>query len=495
MCYTYDPLNRLTGAYYSSGEVFEYAYDAVGNRLAMTKTTPLDETTVTTYTYDAANRLLVSHSPGHLVTYGWDDRGNLTHDGTFTYTYNAAGRMVRAQSVTATLVYTYTADGLRVGQDADGAVTTFAWDWASGLPEMLSDGGRKYLVGHETVGRWDGSGWAYHLPDALGSVRQEVDGAGVVVSTREWTPYGVEVGGAQAGLGYTGEWWDGDVGLLYLRARWYAPGEGRFTAPDPFSGLLSWPQSQNPYPYAANNPVLQADPSGEFCIPCVIAAAIGLAVFLEGCTPEPEPGLVPALVSLEVQFTTEVNIISEKWGLALELGTASEQGVKFIGVVDVPEGSEGRLEWVQNVKEKRTREHRDGRMEQRSSEGRWMLDTIDPYEVIGDFTKYPEQVTLEVEETDAPYTPLSGKPSIADLVRATADDQFRMFLMWNPSTGQRVTVGVVDWSWKATAERISNDDWIVTQQELEAEQGIATSSEEPVLWPNVTGLEWEPITP
>ena len=28
------------------------------------------------------------------------------------------------------------------------------------------------------------------------------------------------------------------------------------------------------------------DPSGEFCIPCVVAVAIGLAVFLEGCTPD-----------------------------------------------------------------------------------------------------------------------------------------------------------------------------------------------------------------
>jgi YD repeat-containing protein len=55
--YTYDPLNRLTAADYrsttltagSTGEHYEYAYDAVGNRTAMTKTTALAETTVTTY--------------------------------------------------------------------------------------------------------------------------------------------------------------------------------------------------------------------------------------------------------------------------------------------------------------------------------------------------------------------------------------------------------------------------------------------------------------
>jgi PKD repeat protein len=58
--YTYDPLNRLTEADYSTpstgsgqaGEQFEYAYDEMGNRTVMT-----DVTGVTTYTYDLANRL------------------------------------------------------------------------------------------------------------------------------------------------------------------------------------------------------------------------------------------------------------------------------------------------------------------------------------------------------------------------------------------------------------------------------------------------------
>ncbi|MDY7080080.1 MAG: hypothetical protein SXV54_24635, partial [Chloroflexota bacterium] len=103
------PLNRLTSAAYrsagpvlsgaegltadSTGEHLEYAYDAVDNRLALTKTISLDETSVTTYTYDVANRLT---SAGD-VTYTWDDRGNLLSDGTFTYAYNGAGRMVRAE--------------------------------------------------------------------------------------------------------------------------------------------------------------------------------------------------------------------------------------------------------------------------------------------------------------------------------------------------------------------------------------------------------------
>jgi len=114
---TGSPLNRLTGADYSTGESFAYQYDAVGNRTAMTDTLGTH-----TYTYDAANRLTSVDGVPHT----WDDRGNLVSDGTFTYTYNSAGRVVRAESVTATLVYTYTASGLRVAQSVDGDVTTFA---------------------------------------------------------------------------------------------------------------------------------------------------------------------------------------------------------------------------------------------------------------------------------------------------------------------------------------------------------------------------------
>jgi RHS Repeat. len=172
--YTYDPLYRLTGAEYSTGERYEYAYDAVGNRTAYTGTTPLAGTAVTTYTYDAANRLLFASSPQRLITYTWDARGNLIGDGTFTYAYNAAGKMVRAQSITATVAYTYTADGLRVAQAVAGAVTTYAWDWAQAVPELLQTCNLQsaicnlYLIGHETLGWWDGTTWAYILPGCAG---------------------------------------------------------------------------------------------------------------------------------------------------------------------------------------------------------------------------------------------------------------------------------------------------------------------------------------
>jgi YD repeat-containing protein len=74
--YTYDPLNRLTGAGYSTGESFACQYDAVGNRTALTSTTPLSSTVVTTYAYDAANRLTDrTVDDGRVYTYTWSARG------------------------------------------------------------------------------------------------------------------------------------------------------------------------------------------------------------------------------------------------------------------------------------------------------------------------------------------------------------------------------------------------------------------------------------
>jgi RHS repeat-associated protein len=270
--YTYDPLHRLTGAEYSTGERYEYAYDAVGNRTAYTVTTPLAGTTVTTYTYDAANRLLVSASPGHSVTYTWDDRGNLTNDGVFTYAYNSAGRLGRAQSITATIAYTYTADGLRVGQSVNGDEMTFTWDPAAGLAVVIRDTTTVYLYtpdGALLAERRDGQ-WTYPLRDTLGSVRQWSSDAGYVVGYVEYDPFGVPqqgIGVLDSPYGYTGEYQEKALGLIYLRVRWYAPVMGRFLQIDPWAGDYERPQSLNRFTYVENNPTNFVDPLG-LCTAC-----------------------------------------------------------------------------------------------------------------------------------------------------------------------------------------------------------------------------------
>jgi RHS repeat-associated protein len=80
---------------------------------------------------------------------------------------------------------------------------------------------------------------------------------------REWSPYGEEIGGAQAGLGFPGEWFDAAVGMTYLRARWYDNRLGRFAQADVWEGEISTPQTLQRYGYGLANPINFVDPSGQ----------------------------------------------------------------------------------------------------------------------------------------------------------------------------------------------------------------------------------------
>jgi RHS repeat-associated protein len=262
--YQYDGLYRLTEASYSTGELFGYDYDSVGNRQTMTVTTPPSGTEVTTYTYDAANRL--THVGG--VALSWDNNGNLLedHEGT-DYAYDTANRLIQVVQDGVTYTFSYNAPGDRLSQSVGGAVTTYTLDLYGGLTQVLGDGASLYRYGLGRIGEEGAAGWLTHLGDALGSVRQLAAGDGEVVLDRSYRPYGgvLESGGSGASAyGFAGEWTDG-TGLVFLRARYMDPRVGRFATRDRLSGSLMLPTTQNLYLYGLSNPVRHTDPSG-YCI-------------------------------------------------------------------------------------------------------------------------------------------------------------------------------------------------------------------------------------
>jgi YD repeat-containing protein len=181
--YTYDPLYRLTDADYSTGERFEYAYDAVGNRLALTQTLGVSQT-VHNYQYDQANRLV--NVDGQAYT--WDANGNLLDDGVRSFAYDVANRLTAVTSGTLTTTFQYDGLGNRVAQTVDGTTTTYVLDVAGGLPEVIvatTDGTSTYYVQvqGQILGQQGSGVWVYVLPDYLpapvaqapvGSVRQLV---------------------------------------------------------------------------------------------------------------------------------------------------------------------------------------------------------------------------------------------------------------------------------------------------------------------------------
>jgi RHS repeat-associated protein len=273
--YTYDSLYRLTGADYSSGEEFAYAYDAVGNMTALTAT--ITNTVVTTRVYDAANRLITVTTDGVARTLEWSDVGELLRDGdpstgsgqADAYAWDAAGRLVRARVDGMLNRYAYLGDGGRISMTVGSETTTYTLDLASLLVQVLvaHEPARpeptSYLYGVARIGEYDGA-WRYHLADHLGSVRSLAGANGDVVGTQAYRPYGSSLsstGNAGSAYGFTGEQAD-STGLIYLRARMYAPALGQFMNRDLWSGDIERPMTFNGFDYAGANPINRVDPSG-----------------------------------------------------------------------------------------------------------------------------------------------------------------------------------------------------------------------------------------
>lgn len=129
----YDALNRLTSVTYSDGLTpsVTYDYDANGNRTSMT-----DGAGPSSYTFDEANRLISTTTPGpKTVGYRYDLDGNRTKviypDSTaVTYTFNKAGQLGSLQDWgSRTVAYTYWPDGLvKTTANPDGTSAAYAYD-------------------------------------------------------------------------------------------------------------------------------------------------------------------------------------------------------------------------------------------------------------------------------------------------------------------------------------------------------------------------------
>jgi RHS repeat-associated protein len=161
--------------------------------------------------------------------------------------------------------YAYNGMGDRLSETANGQTTHYTMDLNAGLTQVLQDGTNTYLYGAGRVAQYGANGPDYYLGDALGSVRQMVDGSGNVTLGRNYKPYGgvlSSMGGGATSYGFTNEWTDASTGDVYLRARWYAPGQGRFLTKDTWEGDYSRPMSLNGWGYVEGNPIIRIDPSG-----------------------------------------------------------------------------------------------------------------------------------------------------------------------------------------------------------------------------------------
>jgi RHS repeat-associated protein len=232
------PDNRLL-----SDGVFNYTYDAEGNRTIQTE---IATGQVTQYLWDYRNRLIgviVKNSGGQVlerVAYMYD-----VFDNRIAKTIDADGDGA-APAQTARFVYA----GNEVAYQFDSANTlTHRYFWGTGVDEILADDKGQGAV-------------SWSLADHLGTIRDLVDNSGALIDHIQYDSFGRVVNQTQAIdflFGYTGQQFDPETGLSYYRARYYDSAVGRFVSQDPASFAAG---DSNLYRYVGNNPVCMTDPRG-----------------------------------------------------------------------------------------------------------------------------------------------------------------------------------------------------------------------------------------
>ncbi len=123
----------------------------------------------------------------------------------------------------------------------------------------------------------DGRIW-YYIYDGHGNTRLLTNAAGTVTDCYAYDACGNllrKEGDTENDFLYTGEQYNANTGLYYLRARYMNPSTGTFISMDSYQGSLYDPVSLHKYLYANANPVKYTDPTGYFSLAeCSVANSI-----------------------------------------------------------------------------------------------------------------------------------------------------------------------------------------------------------------------------
>jgi RHS repeat-associated protein len=324
--FTYDTLNRLkelstppiadykytlgltgirTGATEQSGRTLQWNYDGIYRLNSETVASdPANINGSVTYNLDpvgnrnSAVSSLEGVSPGSW-TYNADDEqvssetydanGNTLTTGGKTFAYDAENHLLTMSNGSTSATMIYDAFGNRVAKTVSTASGTTTTQYLveddvnpTGYPQVVEEltgpigaGAvtRQYTYGLQRISEnlspvvtgnstWTPSFYGY---DGFGTVRQLTNSSGIVTDTYEYDAFGnilSQTGTTPNNYLYRGEQYDADLGLYYLRARYYNPLTGRFLSRDQEDGVTTDPASLHKYLYADGDPVNGWDPTG-----------------------------------------------------------------------------------------------------------------------------------------------------------------------------------------------------------------------------------------
>jgi RHS repeat-associated protein len=211
-----------------------------------------------------------------LVGYQYDAAGNLTFDGSHSYTYDAENRITKVDGG-ATATYVYDALGHRVRKTTGGGSTDYIYnsegnvvaEWGPGCGSVCWTVGYIYFGG-SLLAQYQSSTTYFVRRDDLGSTRLLTKVDQSIYDSVDYLPYGEQIAGDTGTTHkFTGKERDSESGLDNFTARYFASTMGRFMTPDwaarpttvPYA-VFGDPQSLNLYTYVRNDPVTRPDADG-----------------------------------------------------------------------------------------------------------------------------------------------------------------------------------------------------------------------------------------
>ena len=296
--YTYDMLGRITRETKTGREDISYTYDANNNRKQMTignKTTAyqynkndellrtdtlhtdMEKNDVVIYKNDKNGNQLATVNRSEIPAEAKDTSyidvdvtlgDNQLNDNVVNH-YNALNQLTETLTKNYKVSFTYDAEGLRTGKTVNGEKTVYVWDGDQVVMELSKGGAvqKRYISGNDLVyaDKGENTEKTYYVTDMHGNVVQLLDESGNVTKTYEYDSFGNEVKPEKKDENpyrYCGEYYDKETEEVYLRARYYEPGVGRFITRDTYTGESDEPLSLHLYTYCENDGVNYVDCDG-----------------------------------------------------------------------------------------------------------------------------------------------------------------------------------------------------------------------------------------